>query len=282
MTTVVQSLPYGKSPVVLSAELPPFALGQYTIRECSRCGLLFQEEALDDRETAEFYRAKLGVALERLGRRSLQAHAHIVEDVLIARKLIGRDDPLVLDFGAGECTWGGTAHALGCRVICQDVHDAIAECAANYGLKAVTLEDIADDSLDYINADQVFEHLARPLEQLRELVPKLRRGGIIKISTPGDSRMKSRLWKTDFAALMPREFEQKFSALAPLQHLQLFSARSLQAMGARTGVEPLRVSPFTSLATTVLVDSGRQLNRVMRNPLKRWLARGTWQWFRRT
>src|SRR5262249_43908520 len=143
-------------PIVLASVLPDFSLGDYRIRECPACGLLFQEEALDDSETAAFYRAKLGAALKRLGTRRLQDHAHLVEDVLLARKLIGKDDPLVLDFGAGECTWGGTAHALGCRVLCQDVHDAIVECAAKYGLKAVTVDEIASDALDYINADQVF------------------------------------------------------------------------------------------------------------------------------
>jgi 2-polyprenyl-3-methyl-5-hydroxy-6-metoxy-1,4-benzoquinol methylase len=281
-TTVVKSLPYGRNPVILPPELPAFAVSEYTIRECPACGLLFQEEALDDQETAAYYRAKLGAALAQLASRRLRDHAHLVEDVLLARKLIDRESPLVLDFGAGECTWGGTAHALGCRVVCYDLHDAIAECAANYGLKAVALEEIAPDSLDYINADQVFEHLAQPLEQLRELVPKLRRGGLIKISTPGDRRMKGKLHSANFEALAPAEFAAQFSALVPLQHLQLFSARSLQVMGHRSGLERLRISPFTSLATTVLVDSGRQLNRAINNPFKRWLARGTWQWFRRT
>ena len=278
---VVKALPYGRNPVILPPELPPFALRQYSIRECGACGLLFQEEALDPAETAAYYRAKLGRALERLGTRRLQDHAHLIEDVLLARKLIGRDDPLILDFGAGECTWGGTAHALGCRVICYDLHDAIADCAANYGLKAVALDEIAPGSLDYINADQVFEHLAHPLEQLHQLAPMLRPGGMIKISTPGDRRMKAKLRSTNFETLAPGEFESRFSALTPLLHLQLFTGRALQNMGDRAGLKHVRIPPLTSLATTVLVDSGRQFNRALRNPLNRWLARGTWQWFRR-
>jgi len=229
-TSVLRSLPYGRNPVVLPPELPAFALDQFLIRECPACGLLFQEEVLDPAETAAFYRAKLRQSLTRLGSRRLPDHAHLVEDVLLARKLIGREDPLVLDFGAGDCAWGGTAHALGCRVVCHDLHDAIAECAANYGLKAVAIAEIAPDSLDYINADQVFEHLAQPLEQLRELVPKLRRGGLIKISTPGDRRMKSRLQSAGVDTMTPAEFNAQFSALAPLMHLQLFSAQALQVM----------------------------------------------------
>ncbi len=278
---MVRALPYGRNPVILPPELPAFALDQFLIRECPACGLLFQEEALDPVETAAFYRAKLSRSLTKLGARRLADHAHLAEDVLLARKLIGREDPLVLDFGAGDCAWGGTAHALGCRVVCHDLHDAIEECAANYGLKAVALAEIAPDSLDYINADQVFEHLAHPLEQLRELAPKLRRGGLIKISTPGDPRMKARLQSAGLEALKPAEFAAQFSALTPLMHLQLFSARSLEIMGERAGLSRIRISPLTSLATTVLLDSGRQLNRALRNPVKRWLASGTWQWFRR-
>jgi 2-polyprenyl-3-methyl-5-hydroxy-6-metoxy-1,4-benzoquinol methylase len=280
-TTVVKSLPYGRDPVILPPVLPDFKLEQFVVRECAACGLLFQEETLDEAETAAFYRAKLDQSLATLGSRRLRDHAHLVEDVLLARKLIGREDPLILDFGAGECTWAGTAHALGCRVVCYDLHDAIVACAANYGLKAVALDEIAPDTLDFINADQVFEHLAHPLEQLRELVPKLRRGGLIKISTPGNRRMKSKLQSTNFETLTPGEFTAQFSDLMPLQHLQLFSARSLQTMGTRAGLTVKRISPLTSLATAVLVDSGRQFNRTIRNPLKRWLARGTWQWFRR-
>ncbi len=163
----------------------------------------------------EFLPRETEPVADRLGSRRLQDHAHLVEDVLLARKLIGREDPLILDFGAGECTWGGTAHALGCRVVCYDLHDAIVECAANYGLKAVALAEIAPGSLDYINADQVFEHLAQPLGQLRELVPLLRLGGLIKISTPGDRRMKSKLQSTNFESLSPEAFGAGFSALGP-------------------------------------------------------------------
>ncbi len=93
--------------------------------------------------------------------------------------------------------------------------------------------------------------------------------------------MKSRLQSAGLDALAPAEFAAQFSALAPLMHLQLFSARALQVMADRAGLQTVRISPLTSLATAVLVDSGRQLNRALRNPLKRWLARGTWQWFRR-
>jgi 2-polyprenyl-3-methyl-5-hydroxy-6-metoxy-1,4-benzoquinol methylase len=280
-TNVVTSLPYGTNPVLLAPELPPFGLKQYCIRECPVCGLLFQEEALDGAETAVFYRARQGQALKKLAARRLSDYAHLVEDVLLARKLIGRESPRMLDFGAGECTWGGTAHALGCEVVCFDLHDAIEECAANFGLKAVALEEIAPGSLDYINADQVFEHLADPLAQLQVLVPKLRAGGLIKISTPGNPGMRASLQSTNFATMTQGEFEAQFSDLKPLMHLQLFSARSLQTMGSRAGLKHLRISPVTSLATSVLLDSGRQLNRAIRNPFKRWLARGTWQWFRR-
>ena len=46
---------------------------------------------------------------------------------------------------------------------------------------------------DFINTEQVFEHISEPLETLKELKTLLKPGGIIKISVPTADDINRRL-----------------------------------------------------------------------------------------
>lgn len=60
-------------------------------------------------------------------------------------------------------------------------------------------EEIPQHQFDFINTEQVFEHIPKPLETLRYLKKALKTNGVLKISVPTANDIEQRLeimdWK---------------------------------------------------------------------------------------
>jgi len=52
---------------------------------------------------------------------------------------------------------------------------------------------LPDADFDFINVDQVFEHLPYPRATLANLTTKLRAGGVVRISVPNGRRVLKKL-----------------------------------------------------------------------------------------
>ncbi|MDQ3622342.1 MAG: class I SAM-dependent methyltransferase, partial [Verrucomicrobiota bacterium] len=172
--------------------------------------------------------------------------------------------------------------AYGSEVWGTDIDPRSARVAAESGVQFVAdVAAVEDGYFDFINADQVFEHLADPVGVIRVLAAKLRRGGHLKTSTPADRRIEAKLARLNSGGYSLQLFKRDFHALSPLSHINLFSATSLGALAAAARLESFRVPLQMCYAVMTGFHSARQLNRNLYNPLKRYSARGTWQFFRK-
>src|SRR6185369_17118136 len=107
---------------------------------------------------------------EEIRRQKLHWFAHMTEEILVMRQILGARTPVVLDFGCNWGKWASMALAHGCEVYGVDVNrDASAFCAAR-GIRMISREQMREVRFDFINVDQVLEHLSDPLGVARELV----------------------------------------------------------------------------------------------------------------
>jgi len=282
---VVEVLRLGYDSEILSEAVNPFRYhiditGKFfVILKCNNCGLYFQETVLDDEEAKAFYSKCVGQGSESVG--SVEEVAHIAEDAMLIRLLFPDKKPLVLDFGMNTGRWAHVVSSFGCECYGTDIAEFSKEYAKQKGIKFVEFSELPDNYFDFINADQVFEHLAKPQEVLCRLSRALNHNGIIKISCPGDKKIEKKIKELVSGKISAAEFTQRFDAISPFGHINLFNEKSLVKLGEMAGLERFHIPLRISYATMILFNNMRQLNRNLYKPLKLTLARGTWQFFRK-
>jgi len=90
------------------------------------------------------------------------------------------------------------------------------------------VQDLMPESIHFINAEQVFEHIPQPRKTLEGLAERLVPGGVIRISVPNgrsvEAAVKNPAWK---AAKDPAH---------PLEHINIFTHRTLRELGQFAGM----------------------------------------------
>ena len=72
-----------------------------------------------------------------------------------------------LDFGMGWGKWCQMAKAFGCQVYGLELSKARIKYASSLGISVLSNEELNHYKFDYINADQVFEHITNPKNTLQ-------------------------------------------------------------------------------------------------------------------
>ena len=221
----------------------------YRLDECGRCGLVFQAFIGDDRLLADLYTHSVGepedperdidtyradMAAVRLSR---DAH-----EVMAASSFTGvpLDRLRTLDYGMGWALWARIAALLGCRSYGSDLAEPRMAFARAHGVEAVTDAEIGALQFDFINTEQVFEHVPEPLDLLRRLAASLAPGGVVKLSLPSGERADALIamlaqgrYAGDYPSIIP---------VQPLEHINSFRKRSIDVMAAAAGMRVVRPS----------------------------------------
>jgi SAM-dependent methyltransferase len=276
----------------LEAKFPgrPFAerLGQahYELLECHSCGLMYQRAVPDGEFLHEFYDDWLNAddGIE-LGGRSVELDRAVgmASEVATIVHLLRRSpkDVALLDFGMGWGRWAAMAGALGCQSTGWDLSPQRRCHARKLGVNVPEAEAaLRVLRFDAINSEQVLEHVVSPADVLRELVPLLRPGGIVRLGVPDGRHVRTGLPRIRWGALKrDRHFMQHLMPITPLIHINTFTAVSLAHLGRSVGLEP--VHPPLGAAWSVLPASGpRAFVRALARPLHRRLVPTTWLHFR--
>lgn len=218
--------------------------GEYVVDRCGTCDLVFQRNVPDDAMLEKLYERWIDPtqAFRRLhanvtpGRR-----LEIARDVFIGFSLIENPaSPLrALDYGCGWGEWGAMTRAFGAVACGTELSPARRDYCTQLGIEVMADDSLPDGGFDFINADQVFEHLPRPRETLGMLTKKLRPGGILRIAVPNGLRIERAL--RHFDRELHRPSLGALNPVAPLEHLNCFRTRALVQMGAALGLR--RVVP---------------------------------------
>jgi 2-polyprenyl-3-methyl-5-hydroxy-6-metoxy-1,4-benzoquinol methylase len=237
----------------------------YELRRCSRCRLIYQRNVLTDEYSQLLYGKWLleGDAEPELSKERLvpSEHALYANELLMVGRLFGRPHHLVrlLDYGLGRGWWCRMATALGFEAIGTDLAPALVADARARGITAIDIQQLESERFDFINTEQVLEHVTRPLEVVRQLRKSLTPGGIIKVSVPDGRGMERRIPLMDWSA--PRADRRYLMPATPLIHVNTFTQESIRAMGREAGLRtvawPLRwdYSLIDATAPKTLVKS---------------------------
>ena len=139
-----------------------------------------------------------------------------------------------LDFGMGWGKWALMAKAFGCDSYGTELSAKRIEYAESNGIKVISWDEIIENRFDFINTEQVFEHIPEPLLTLRYLKEALKPQGLIKISVPTANDIKRRLRIMDWKS--PKGTRNSLNPVAPLEHINCYSRKSLIKMANEAGM----------------------------------------------
>ena len=174
---------------------------------------------------------------------------------------------MLLDYGMGKGQWCAVARDIGYDVTGTDVSDELLENGRSLGLKVVPLSDFSKQKYDFINTEQVFEHLSKPLDVLEQLKNALKPGGIVKISVPYGTNIEKRIPDMDWG--VPRGHRNFLMPITPAIHINTFSQESILKMGANLGFKPVKPGSIFSDYSLINTVSLRDLISSLVKPIYR-------------
>ena len=176
----------------------------------------------------------------------------------------------ILDFGMGWGTLGQIAKFMGMDVYGFDTSNTNMDYAKRNGIKTVDINNIKTMKFDFINTDQVFEHLTNPLDDLKLLKRSLAQNGIIKISVPGTffvKRMVRRGVSSEIFNLKGTYFT--LNPIAPLQHINGFTRKSIVKMGEKANLIEFKEPIKNIWKNSIKVVSAKNLIKIYLRPISR-------------
>ena len=269
---------YGPTP--LEPIMEAAAGVDYVLLECPDCALIFQEYVPGDQLLGELYEKWLDPVTSELHSREKALEPRLALQVLEIIDHVDRppNEIRILDFGMGWGEFCRIATALGCDVAGAELSATRRDRATEYGIPIVDVEDDRVPPFDFINTEQVFEHLTRPAEVLGHLQGRLTDTGVVRLSVPNCVDIRRRLRIGDWMA--PKGSKHSLNAVAPLEHVNCYQHSSLVALAARFGLRPvyrpwrqLRFSPtWESPGVAARFTFGRLYRSLRQQDTQVWLS----------
>jgi SAM-dependent methyltransferase len=213
--------------------------GRYIVSECLACNLLFQQQQPTDELLATVYSKWINydaASSRHHYRRGGKLEQYNAEFIVL--KLWSKEKQLkVFDYGMGYGQWLESAYVHGHEPFGYD-YDVHRSSRPNAVYTTLDKEEITEHQFDFINSEQVFEHLAEPLETLQMLAKALRPGGLIRISVPTGLLTKGKVHQNMELDFSKKPKKVPMDPLEPLQHLNCYAGRSTEIMAAQAGLQP--------------------------------------------
>ena len=203
------------------------------IRECNRCRHLWYRSQPDEESLGKMYDASRPLFPEPS---EWKLPRPILRDLRALCRLMrwsGVSRPGLLDYGSGKGSSVRAAAQAGFRVCAYEPSRERAKKLTDVsGVRVVYhLEEIAGETFDVVNLEQVLEHTQCPLEILTSLRAYCRPQTILRVAVPNIARYRG---NGDMWSGFP--FNGKIHIMSPYEHLQGFNPVSLRVVLARAGL----------------------------------------------
>jgi len=246
---------------------------RYEIVKCGKCGFIWQSQILNDPGMERLYSEWIspGDSFQKKQRAALSLYSGYAGEVEAIPRLVRREYPPeinVLDYGMGWGRWCLMAKAFGLNVTGVELSGERVQLCRKNGIRVVgDVQDLMPESIHFINAEQVFEHIPQPRKTLETLAGRLAPGGVIRISVPNGRRVE--------AAMRNPAWKAAKDAAHPLEHINIFTHRTLGELGQRAGMSVIG-HPF-------LFGGGKGSGSVIRAILRKYYQQclGTCLYFRK-
>jgi hypothetical protein len=225
---------------------------EFILDECSNCGLVYQNQVPNSLLLKKIYDEWIDPKIvHEMYKKNRRASYFLWLAQETTRVLEYLDQPPAsisfLDFGMGLGNWCMIAKGFGCDVYGMDLADTRMDRARELGIKSVFWEELGNHKFDFINAEQVFEHLIDPLETLIMLKNSLKPEGIIRINVPPGWDVKRRLdiWNWQAQTHDP----DWLNMVSPLQHVNCYNYNALSTMGVVAGLSVVEIANLAANRT---------------------------------
>jgi 2-polyprenyl-3-methyl-5-hydroxy-6-metoxy-1,4-benzoquinol methylase len=222
----------------------PQRLGEwdYWLDLCGKCGLIYQRFI----GTGEFLKELYGEWINQrdpekspIYRRDVRRphSSRDAHEIYMAAAFLGRKPPelMTFDFGMGWGLWARMSLALGCRSYGHDLSPQCRDYAERHGVTVIDPAQLSHFRFDFINTDQVLEHVANPGEVLRDLAACLAPSGILKIAVPRGDRIPALLKSPDWRAA--KYTSEALTAVQPLEHINCYSSETMNEVARLFGLQ---------------------------------------------
>ncbi len=251
----------------------------YVLNRCHRCRFVWQPNCLDPVAAQRLYSEWISPAdsLAAKNRAGVAVYSGYARQLEALPGRLGKPahEIRVLDFGMGWGRWCQMALALGFDACGIEASPERVRHARERGIPAFAdVPSLGEQRFDFINAEQVFEHLDDPLGVLRQLAGLLGPGGLVRISVPNAT--------PDLKRARRGGWRPAKNALQPLEHINCFTNSTLKFLGRQAGLVAAR-QPFLP-GQGLLGKSFRRglapyLKSLVGVPYRSWF--GTTLWFER-
>ena len=221
-----------------SDRIPREALGKevFTVSECSDCGFVYQENILDNEGMRVLYEEWIDPEKSRQKQRaSSDSNAvMIATQVQTIGQLVDQSASQckVLDYGMGWGNWCRMAQAHGFETYGLELSETRIASAEKMGVRVIRGLNEYEGAFNFVNCEQVLEHVPNPVDTLKAICRVLRPGGYTRVSVPNGSRLA--------AIIRNGKWKPGKDSIHPLEHLNSFSNQTLKACGQRAGLQVAR------------------------------------------
>jgi len=227
----------------------------YSLVQCETCALVYQRyvpnEALLGHIYSEMIAPRFLAELER-ERLTLDNFHKVAGELSLLFRATDKhpSDIRFLDYGFGYGRWARVARALGAQVAATEIGEDKKRAAASIGVQMIdeaAIEAAGNGSgrFDIVHTEQVFEHLVEPGEAFSRLAAAT--DGIMKVAVPRGGSIRRLLTRHGLTSVSPfqrarmgkpwRTADFAFVAVQPLEHLNAYSARTMQWLAQANGLK---------------------------------------------
>lgn len=223
---------------------------EYILHQCNTCSLIYQFSIPNDQLMSRIYEYWIDSNIYRpkSNNNPLVAQPYLLAELLMLPYVLRKQPAQIslLDFGMGWSEWCRIAQTLGYKIAGVEINRDQLEYAKNCQVPTVNPHALIESSFDFINTEQVFEHVAQPFETLQLLVKALKPGGIIKISVPDGTGILDQLAYSNW--LIPKKSRKSLNAIAPLEHINTYSYPALLKLAHLCGLSLKKINLRTHAA----------------------------------
>ncbi len=208
------------------------AKATYEVVECLDCHFMWQAEILPPQGMELLYETWISKEQSKQKKEKADVDLFVKYSKQIERVVrYFQKKPYelnILDFGMGWGYWCLMAKAFGCNAFGLEYSQSRVDFAKSNGLKVVNNLNDFNNYFDFINAEQVFEHVENPTALLIELTAKLKPNGIIRISVPNAENFVGQFQDLNWVA--------KKDAFHALEHINSFIPSTVLLLANKAGL----------------------------------------------
>ncbi len=255
----------------------------FVIRECNNCEMVYQKEIPNEFLMKKLYEEWIDPqkAFELdLDKEDLAYVFYYAQEVISLIEFFKTKPSQLkfLDFGMGWGKWCQMAKTFGCDSYGTELSETRIEYAQKNNIKVITYDDIPEYCFDFINTEQVFEHISNPFETFCHLKRALKPNGLIKIAVLNCRNIKKKIKINNWMA--HKGSKNSLNPVSPLEYINCFNQLSIIKMANIAGFERIKLPIILQFGSTTNWHGPRQILKNILRPVYRNTFLSTYLFFR--